>query len=138
MQRARFAALTVFLLSAVGCATTGTTVEAPRSTHACAALPDTMVGGGAFDAPLTVVDVQRVYRYEGRARIRFPEGVAIKVQAEPGLSGTDVHRMVACRMERGPETRIGVTRRGGLYEVRVLSSDSSVARDIQATHTPEG
>lgn len=138
MTARRIAVMATLILSATGCATTSPAQSAATRTdmYACGALDGTLSSGATFDAPLTVVERERVYRYEGRAQRRIPEGVSLRVRAEPGLTAPDVHRVVACRMDRGAETRIGVRPRGATYEVVVLSAVPSVAREIQAEHAP--
>lgn len=134
MTARRLAVLATLILSAAGCATTAAPSQA--TVHACGALDPSLSQGEIFAAPLTVVETERVYRYEGRAQRRIPEGVAVKVRAEPGVTAPDIHRMVACRMDRGPETRIGVRPRGATYEVVVLSREPAVARELQSAHAP--
>lgn len=126
------------LLSFAGCATSGSQEAAARPTAtACNTLDPSLREGDVFAAPLTVVETERTYRYVGRAQLKVPEGVALSVHA-PGMSRPDVHRVVACRLDRGPETRVGVTTRGSVYRVTIESSEPSVARSIQEAHTPEG
>jgi hypothetical protein len=136
MRIREIAAATLCVLVAAGCATT-TTASRPE-VLACGSLPAAHGTGEAFDAPLSVVSAQRLYRYEGRARLRVPEGVALHVRAEHGLSTADVHRVVACRMDRGPETRIAVRPRGAGYQVIVKSRTPAIGRALQAEHAPTG
>lgn len=138
MTARRIAVMATLILSATGCATASPTTRADArpDVYACGALDGTLSRGATFDAPLTVVERERVYRYEGRAQRRIPEGVSLRVRAEPGLTAPDVHRVVACRMDRGAETRIGVRPRGATYEVVVLSAVPAVARELQAEHAP--
>lgn len=132
----RLAAMATLILFAAGFATTTPAPTRAAETLACGELDASLTQGATFDAPLTVTSAERVYRYELRARRPIPEGVKLRVRAAPGLSAPDVHRIVACRMDRGPETRIGVRPRGAGYEVVVLSREPAVARAIQAEHAP--
>jgi hypothetical protein len=122
-------------LTLLACSSTQSATTARTTPNACTALGE-LASGDAFGAPLTVVEAKRTYRYEGRARLPVPTGVAIRVRTEPGMAVPDVHRVVACRMQRGPETSIGVTPRGGTFEVRVKSHSPEVARELQRELAP--
>lgn len=103
---------------------------------ACESLEPTLARAALFDAPLVVLDTNRVYRYEGRQLRRIPEGVSVRVRAEPGLTAPLIHRMVACRVDAGPDTRIAVRARGPSFVIELRSGDPEVARALQAEHAP--
>jgi len=109
---------------------------AHASDHGCSALPEALGQDPLSGKGFQVLETSKLYRRQDRPWSFIPTGSRVLVRAPFGLSEADLFRVASCHVGAQsplavPGAKLGITRIGDTYELRITSDQRSAALEIQ-------